>query len=355
MDQVSDEITLKEVIIKFKEWYTHLKSKWLVILLVSVLGASIGLVYAWMQKPVYTASISYALDDEKGGGGMSGALGLASSLGFDLGGTGAGGAFGSANLMELMHSRSLIEKTLLSEVIWEGNKTTLADAYIEVNELRDRWSTKPELVKLHFSLDSSRVNFSRTQDSILGSIYATMDKDQLSITQKDKKVSIGTIEVKSVNELFAKTFCETLVKEVSNFYIDTKSKKARNNVAILQKQADSVRAELNSAITGVAAANDNTFNLNSAFTVKRTNAAQRQVDVQANTAILTQLVANLEMAKVSLLKETPLFQIIDKPILPLKKEKLGRLKSLIIGGFLAGFLAMIFLVFGRIGKNIMEE
>jgi hypothetical protein len=36
---------------------------------------------------------------------------------------------------------------------------------------------------------------------------------------------------------------ESIVKEVSEFYITTKSKKARTNVFILQKQADSVRIE----------------------------------------------------------------------------------------------------------------
>ena len=354
MDQTSDEISLKELIIKFKSGYNFLKSKWLVILFASVLGAAIGLIYGWSQKPIYTAITTYALDDEKSGGSMSGALGLASSLGFDLGGTSAGGAFGSTNLMELMHSRSLIEKTLLSEVIVQGTKISLADYYINVNGLRKAWVDKPEIIELHFPVHSNRAEFTRAQDSVLGSIYFSMDKDQLSITQKDKKVSIGTIEVKSMDENFAKLFCETLVKEVSDFYIDTKSRKARNNVAILQKQVDSIRGELNSAITGVAAANDNTFNLNSALTVKKTDAAKRQVDVQANTAILTQLVANLEMAKVSLLKETPLFQIIDKPIPPLKKEKFRKISGLLIGGFVAFFVAILFLIFRRIGRKIME-
>ena len=52
-----------------------------------------------------------------------------------------------------------------------------------------------------------------------------------------------------------------LLKETSDFYIETKSKKSRLNVDILQHQADSIRAELNGAITGVAAASDNVYNL----------------------------------------------------------------------------------------------
>ena len=111
---------------------------------------------------------------------------------------------------------------------------------------------------------------------------------------------------------------------------------------------------MNGAITGVAAEMDNVYNLNPAFNVRSTPSKRRQVDVQANTAILTQLVAQLELSKVTLRKETPLIQIIDKPILPLEKEKLGKLKSLILGGSLAGFLTVLYLVFGRLYKKLVE-
>ena len=167
-------------------------------------------------------------------------------------------------------------------------------------------------------------------------------------------MSITNIEVISENEKFAKVFCENLAKETSEFYIETKSKKSRLNVEILQKQTDSIREALNSAITGVASASDNVYNLNSALMVKRAPSSKKQVDVQANTAILTQLVAQLELSKVTLRKETPLIQVIDRPILPLEKDKVSKLKSLILGGFLAGFLTVLYLVFSSVYKKIVE-
>jgi hypothetical protein len=85
---------------------------------------------------------------------------------------------------------------------------------------------------------------------------------------------------------------------------------------VLRRQANSIGRALNGAITGVAVANDNTFNLNPALNVRRAPSARRQVDVQANTAILTELVKQSELAKVTLRKDTPLIQVIDKPILP---------------------------------------
>jgi hypothetical protein len=234
-----------------------------------------------------------------------------------------------------------------------GKEISLADYYIQINELKEEWVKEPALANINFPANADRTKFSLQQDSILEIISADLKKYNLTIIQKDKKVTIISLTVKTENELFSKLFCEQLLKETSDFYIETKSKKSRLNVEILQKQADSIRAELNNAITGVAVESDNVYNLNPAFNVKSSPSKRKQVDVQANTAILTQLVAQLELSKVSLRKETPLVQLIDRPILPLEKDKVGRLTSLILGGFLAGFLTVLYLVFGHLYRKMV--
>ena len=348
----NDEISLKELIQKIQEWIQYLKTQWKLIMGIAALGGIIGFVYASFQKPNYLATTTFVLEEDKGGGGLGGAMGLASSFGFDLGG-GGGGLFTSSNIIELMKSRLVVEKTLLNPVQVAGKAISLADFYIQYNELKEDWAKKPVLANIGFPVHADRTKFSLQQDSILQVISKDLTKENLTIAQKDKKVSIISIEANSTNEIFAKTFCETIARETSEYYVEIKSKKSRTNVDILQHQVDSIRGELNGAITGVAAAADNVFNLNMAMNVKRAPSAHRQIDVQANTAILTQLVAQLELAKVNLRKETPLIQVIDQPILPLAKEKLGRLKSLILGGFLAGFLTVLYLVFGQLYKKLV--
>jgi uncharacterized protein involved in exopolysaccharide biosynthesis len=348
----NDEISLKELIQKIQEWIAYLKTQWKLILGIAALGGIIGFAYASFQKANYLATTTFVLEEDKGGGGLGGAMGLASSFGFDLGG-GGGGLFTSSNIIELMKSRLVVEKTLLNPVQISGKEISLADYFIQINDLRKGWSEKPAVANITFPVNADRTKFSLEQDSILQTISAGLTKTNLVIAQKDKKVSIISLTVKTEDELFSKLFCEQLLKETSDFYIETKSKKSRLNVEILQKQADSIRAELNGAITGVAAASDNVYNLNPAYNVKKTPGTRRQVDVQANTAILTQLVAQLELSKVSLRKETPLVQLIDRPILPLEKDKVGRLKSLVLGGFLAGFLTIMYLVFGKLYRKMV--
>jgi hypothetical protein len=345
-----DEISLKELVQKGKEWLNYLLSKWKIIVLAGVVGASLGLTFSLISKPVYTATLSFALEDEKAGGGLGGALGLASSFGFDLGGSG-GSIFSSSNLMELFKSRKMVEQTLLTPVVVNDRTISLAEMYIQEEEWREEWEEYPQFKNIQFLPNANRKYFTRVQDSILGVIYKNLSKNSLSVAQRDKKISIINMDVATTNELFSKYFCDALARQVGEFYVATKTKKARANMAILQKQTDSIRGELNGAITGVAVANDNTFNLNPALNVRRTPSARRQVDVQANTAILTELVKQTELAKVTLRKETPLIQVIDRPILPLAKERFGKAKGIVMGGFLAGFLV----VMGLITRKILSE
>jgi uncharacterized protein involved in exopolysaccharide biosynthesis len=349
-----DEISLKELILKIKDWYRFLLSKWIVLVLAGIIGGAIGVGYAFMQKPTYTASLTFVVEDEKqGGGGLSSAMGLASTLGIDLGST-AGGAFTGANLLELMKSRNILEKALMNPITVNGKTQSFAQYYITINGLNKSWNEKADFRNMVFNVDDDRSKYTRQQDSILGKVYTDV-LTMLTVWQKDKKVSIITIDVKSTDEFFSKAFTENLAFEVSSYYIEIKSKKARQNMDILQRQTDSIRAVLNGSILSVATAVDNTFGLNPAMQVQKTTISKKQFDVQANTAILTQLVTNLEMAKVSLRKETPLIQVIDKPILPLKKEKVGKLKSLILGGFLAGFLTALILVFKKLFAGILAD
>ena len=63
--------------------------------------------------------------------------------------------------------------------------------------------------------------------------------------------------------------------------------------------------------------------------------------------IFASVTQNLEMAKFTLSQETPVIQIVDTPILPLKKEKLSRVKAAIIGAFLSGFILIFWIIIKR--------
>jgi hypothetical protein len=349
---IDDEINLKDLIFKLKDLWVYMCTQWLIIMLISGVGGLLGLGYAWVKKTAYNAELSFALEDTQSGGGLGAAVGLASQFGIDLGGGSVGGAFSGDNLMALMKSRSMIERTLLTPVVINNKKQTLAESYIAFNQLRRGWQESLKLKSISFAPNMPRAEFSLAQDSVLGTFYKSIIKNNLIVDKLDKKSSIVTVKVTSQDELFSKLFTEILVKNVSDFYILTKTKKSADNVNVLQRQTDSVRKALNSAINGVAQSSDVNPNPNPALQILRVPSQRRQVDVQADQAILTQLVTNLELSKLSLRKETPLIQVIDKPILPLDRVKLKKSTGMVLGAIIGAFLSILILSLLRILKNL---
>jgi hypothetical protein len=345
-----DELPLKEVIFRLKIWFKYILSKWYIVLLAVVIGCVGGWLYSRQQKNTYRAELSFVVEGE-GSSGAGAYAGIASQFGLDIGG-GASGAFSGENLLELMKSRSLVEKALLSPVVVDGKTQSLAEYYIGFNRFRESWKNDKVLSLLSFEPQADRGKFTLKQDSVLGSFYKIIIGSNLLIERKDPKSGIMKIKVKSENELFSKLFSESLVNVVSDFYVDTKTKRSAENLAILQQQTDSVRRVLNYAISGVASSVDANPNLNPALQILRAPSQRRNVDVQANQAILTELVKNLEMAKISVRKETPLIQIIDSPILPLDIETADKKQAIMIGGFLCGFFALLFVVLQKVMKTL---
>ncbi|MDF5691547.1 hypothetical protein [Aquirufa aurantiipilula] len=328
-------ISIKEIIQIGINLYHFLKSKWHIIALATALGFGIGLFLAMKEKPTYKAILTFALEEDKGPG--AGVSGIASQIGLNLGADAGGNMFTGQNLFEIMRSQLMMRKTLLKPITINAKETTLADYYIHLYQIYP--DNDPQKITFY-----QLKNFTRKEDSTLAVLHNSIIKNNLVVQQSDKKLSILRIEVNSIDELFSKLFCEHLIQETSDFYGETKSKKSRINVNILQHQADSLRMELNSAITGVAVAVDNVYNLNPALNVRKTTGAKKQIDVQTTTAMLTQVLTNLEMGKLMLRKETPLIQVIDKPTLPLEITKKSKRESALGGGFLFGFLSILFLL-----------
>ncbi|WP_316802144.1 lipopolysaccharide biosynthesis protein [Pedobacter nototheniae] len=355
----SEEITLREVILKIHEWWGYLLSKWLIILIFGLLGGALGFYYAYSKKAFYTATTTFVLEDEKGGGGFGNLAGLASMAGVDLGGAG-GGIFQGDNILQLYKSRTMLEKTLLTPIDINGEKQLLVEKYIDFNELRKKWVKKTELLNLRFSVDSleGRSSFlvpNRLRDSILGVIVMDINKNYLLVAKPDKKLSTIQVNVKAPDEFFAKAFNDELVKNVNDFYIQTKTKKSQDNVRILQLQTDSVRAVMNGAIYTAVAVSDATPNLNPTRQVQRVVPTQRaQFSAETNKAVLGALVQNLEMSKMVLLKETPLIQVVDEPIYPLYKEKFSKAKGVVLGGGVSGLIIVMILVLRRKYKKTIQ-
>jgi hypothetical protein len=348
----SEEITLKDLFIKVKGLYKYLLSQWKIIIGVSLIGSCLGFFYAYNKKASYMATTTFVLAeaDKSSGGILSQYSGLAAMAGIDAVG-GGGGIFQGDNILQLYTSRAMIETALLSKV---NANELLIDRYIRMKKLRDAWASNFNLRGIKFNSDVTKLN-NRLQDSVLGKVVEDIKKNYLSVSKPDKKLSIISVDVKAEDEAFAKDFNNQIVKTVNDFFIQTITKKALQNVAILQHQTDSVKSVLNGAIYQAITVADATPNLNPARQILREPVQRYQFNAEANKAILTQLVQNLELAKIALRKETPLLQIIDFPVYPLFKSKPSKLISAIIGALLLGLIAIIMLFIKKVISSVLNS
>lgn len=347
-----DTITLRDLILKLQEWWKYLFSKWLVIVVFSLVGAGLGLTRSLLGKINYVGELTFVLEDNQSSP-FSSYIGLASQFGIDLGGGSTSGVFTGDNIMEFLRSRLMIEKALLSPVKVDGKEMSLADLYIESYEMRKGWGEKSGLKNLSFRPEDERAKFSLKQDSVLSLLYEMITESNLEIDKPDKKLNFISVKCTSVNETFSKVFTEQIVKEATNFYIDTKTKRNKINVDRLQAQADSLEMMLNRKTYSAAATQD--LNLNPVRQVAGVSTELAMRDKLVLQTMYGEVVKNLELSKIAMAHETPVFQVVDTPIRPLEKQKFGKLKGLVLGGFLGGFLTALLLIIRKMYREIMSS
>ena len=345
-----NQFTLKEVFQNIREWLIYFISQWKVLILAGIIGMGLGALVSMFKKPVFHAQTSFVLE-EGDAGGMGNMSGLASLVGVNLGSLGStSGLFQGDNIMELYRSDRMMGDALLSP--FDENQL-LIDRFVEFEELDKKWKNKVDISAMDFSI--SRESFSVSQDSVVKEVAKLIRDRQLAVEKPDRKLTIIQVMISSKDELFAKIFNERLVEKVNAFYHETKTKKTGENLAILQSQADSVRALLDESIGAYASSTDRVPNANPLRTSAMVESRKRQVDVQATGAVYGEIVKNLEIAKVSHRNNSPLIQIIDSPRLPLNRTEIRLVKGMVLGAVIVGILTLFALYFRRLYQKHAQE
>jgi len=342
------ELSLKELVHLIQKWLKFLLGKWYILIIAGLIGGAVGAFYASTKRTAYTAVTTFVLESGEKSSGFSQYEGLASMVGMDIGGSGAG-IFQGDNLLEFYKSRKMLQATLLKTSASDTSKL-LIDRYLELEEEKQKKDKQIDFRK-HYA--GSEV---RQRDSLMNKVIGQLIKKNLKVDKLDKKLSIIKVEITAFDESFAKEFNTALVQEVNDFYMQTKTKRAQHNIQLIQQQADSIRGMMNGNISTMASIVDATPNLNPTRQAQRIIPSQRsQFSAETNKAILNQLVQNLEIAKMTLLKESPLIQLIDVPTFPLENKVVSKKFYFFIGFILCFVCSAFILTLIRFYKSAMSE
>ena len=323
-------IVLGDVIESIKRFFSYVRSQVILIALCAVVGLFLPLIYRALQKPAYAASTTFILEEKSAAGG--GLAGIASQVGLDLGSLGSGSSlFTGDNILDIIKSRVIIEKVLLTPISGNTGKT-LADLYVEFSGLGERLPAPVSFV----SLGAHSVY----QDSVLYVMYEQIAKKNVSVDRLNKKGSIFKIVTVSQNQVFSKNFAERLLKETTTYYVNVKTSTAAANVKRLQARGDSLLRVLNAKSYNAAS-----------FQILDPNVAYKSMSVPAEVSsrdksivfsIYAEVTKNLEMSRIALVSQTPVIQLLDVPKYPLMDDRKSYL-FLGFAGLFAGLLVGFFL------------
>ena len=319
---------LKSVLNRF---FNYFISMYKLVLYITLTCTILGCLYGKFQPSSYKATTTFIVED-KSGKGAAGLSGLASQFGIDpIGLTGGGGAglFDGDNVLEIIKSRGIIEKVLLTKMdnASTTKAQTIADYYIQISDFKSSFESKNINTKsLNFIALAEGAKHSVLQDSILYILYSEISKN-LIVEKRNKKSTIITLQVSSPDQIFSKTFAEELIKQTSDLYIDIKTGNLSKSIEKIQKKADS----LQNSLVGIF---QNSFQIN----MSRNDLSER--DKTFSSTLYAEVVKNLETLKLSLINQTPVIQVIDTPKLPLFDQRIPGRYFLLIG-FAVGFVFSI--------------
>jgi hypothetical protein len=301
------------------------------LLIAAVLGAVIGAFLFSRQEAKYKAVSSFILE-EKSAGAAGGLAGIASQFGISAGGLGGGGGiFAGDNILNILKSKYIIQKVLLSHIGETGSDSakTIGDFYLEFTGLRKSWHNIPALANLNFTIPSKVIT--PIQDSVLNVIYENILQENLFVERAVKQGTIVKVQVTAPNSLFARLLTERIVSESGKLYTDIKTGTAQAHIDQLEKRADSLLYLLNRKSYTAAASQPLDVNPGLKESLVPGEISARDKSVLA--ALYAEVAKNLEMSKLLLSQQAPVIQLLDSPGYLLNDNKKGLLFYLIIYGF----------------------
>ena len=343
-ERYNDEIKLKDILIKLSEYKTFLLTKKFKIIITSFLFFGISFLYSFISVEEYNAELTFIVE-RQAGGSLGSMAGIAGQLGFDFSGS-ESGTFSQVNIIELLKSRGVIVSALMQNAKISGKDDLLIEHYLKINSIKDKWLSDG------FQGVSFYDNIGYLHDSISGVIWDQITSEHLTIELQSNEANIIKLSYLSLQQEFAKAFVESLIAQMSKMYILHQTAQANNTLDFLQDRSDSVFLELEIAEKEFAKVKDINQRIVRARGRLKEIQLMRQVEI-LNTMYL-EIMKNLEISKMTLLNQTPIINIIDKPTLPLVGVHLSKAAVVLIGGFLGFFFSICYFLFAKLFRDALS-
>lgn len=314
---------LKQFLAIGKEIFGIIKIYALFFVIPIILMGLFGYYKGTQVKPTYTAKITFFLSEERpqvpGFGGNNNFSNLLQTTNT---------AFANPKkLKEYAFTEKVGSKMVFKKYVFRGREDYLANHYLRLmSGYKDSYFE-----------DFTSVNEMSIPDYLVFKQILKGIRDLVSIDYNEAE--IYSITITSGDEEFSKLLCEGFYDNLTDYYIERATRKAKITVDFLEEKLAYVKAQLENSEFNLADYKDKANNL---VTFKADLNETRYIRNKALLEGLYSMTATaLEGSKTNLQSIMPLFQTIDEPHLPLQKNVVSTRNQLLMYMFIGVFIDIL--------------
>jgi len=330
----NDKASSKNIIVTVLDYKNEFKKRLLLIISIAIIFSLIGFGFSKLQEDKYKSVLSFIVDDQSEGTNLSSISGMASQFGIDLGN--ASSSYSQKDVIQLMKSRLIIERTLNKKDTIGGKIDLLLNHYIRINSL-----------ECNEVSDSSSKYYN---DSITTVIWNSINEIDMNILLQNDEANILNLSFTSLNPEFAKLFSEIIIDEMTKNYKKNETEKSRIILNKLERRSDSIENQLE-----LATKNWEDAVVKNRFSTNKTKEIKYRGQMDMFLEVYKELRKNIELTHWMLLDETPLIQVIDKPVLPLENINKSTVFWVVIFSFLGVFTVIFIIILRKLVRDALKE
>ena len=345
--QDSDTISLKDLILKVKNLWKLFLSNIKTILLISLIGGALGLVYAWMSKPVYEAKMTFVMRAESNNM-LSSLSGLSSLFGAGT------SASPMARILELLGSDRIVGEALLSESTIEGKSDLIINHLIAIEGFKEKWEKDTVLNIVSFSTSDRFETLSYAQRKAIKYLKDFVaDKEGILTKDFDKKSGVMNIAVSHANEELSIALTNAIYNRIVDFYSKESMSTITPKLEVLQNKVDSIKNALGYTQSASAKQMDQGLGI----LLQQDRVQQKNLSIKENILIVMYGEAQKNLEQLSFLQATSStsFSIIDQPYSPITPTGKSKMLFTLAGSILLGFFSFGFLLARSWFESVMES
>ena len=236
-----EEVTLKDIILKAKEYGAEL---WKYKIWILVAGILVGIIFfyrASLQKITYTAALTFLVSEEN----VSAASLGYSELGTELTNNNI------SKLIVLARSNRIINQVLFKTITVDEKRDFIANHLIMLYDFHKGWESSPELAGFLFS-NSDVDRFESHEHNVLNNLRELLVGNNITgrkglATISNNKSGLFNLQVITTNHTLSLELLNSLYETFSNFYIENSIGRLKRNYELLKEREIEVQKDLDFA------------------------------------------------------------------------------------------------------------